>query len=158
MIRVGPVVIGCAASEAGVRRTEVSAMKCKAVRFAVAAIALSGLFAACGDDNDADEFPVGVYHQPGSTDAEGTMEFTSDGTFVLTGSDGLVFTEGTYSVDGDRFTWETDSYCKGVGEDAESASYSWSLDGDLLTMTPDGEDLCSDRMALAQDGFEKSDG
>jgi hypothetical protein len=158
MIRVGPVVIGGAASEAGVRRTEVSAMKFKAVRVAIAAIALSGLFAACGDDNDADEFPVGVYHQPGATDAEGTMEFTSDGTFVAIGSDGLVVTEGTYSVDGDRFTWETDSYCKDIAEDAESATYTWSQDGDLLTMTLDGEDLCSDRVGVAEAGFEKSDG
>lgn len=133
-------------------------MKFKGVRVALAAMAMSGLLVACGDDNDTSEFPVGVYHQPGSTDAEGTMEFTSDGTFVLTGSDGLVFTEGTYSVDGDRFTWETDSYCSGFGDDAQSATYTWTLDGDLLTMTVDGEDLCTPRVGVIQDGFEKSDG
>lgn len=132
-------------------------MKYTAVRVAMTAMAISGLLVACGDD-DTSEFPVGVYHQPGSTDADGTMEFASDGTFELIGPDGLVITEGTYSVDGDQFTWETDSYCKNVGDDAESATYTWSQEGDVLTMTVDGEDLCSDRVEVAEAGFEKSDG
>lgn len=133
-------------------------MKHTAVRVAITAMAISGLLSACSDDGDSSEFPVGVYHQPGSTDADGTFEFTSDGTFVAIGSDGLVVTEGTYSVDGDQFTWETDSYCRGVGDDAESATYTWSQDGDMLTMTVVGEDLCSDRVEVAEAGFEKSDG
>jgi hypothetical protein len=126
-------------------------------RIAVTAMAMMGLFAACGDDGDTTEFPVGVYHQPGSTDTSGTMEFKSDGTFVLTDGTETIVTSGTYSTDGDQFTWETDSYCRTVSAAAESATYTWTQDGDLLKMTVDGQDLCSDRVSLAESGFEKSD-
>ena len=79
-------------------------MSWKTVRVAVIALATFGLFAACSDDGNTNEFPVGVYHQPGSTDASGTMEFKWDGTFVLGNGDEIV-TEGTYSIDGDQLTW-----------------------------------------------------
>lgn len=131
-------------------------MKSKTARIAVVAIAIMGPLAACSDDGDTGEFPVGVYHMPGATDAEGTMEFTSDDTFELRFT-GEIVTEGTYSIDGDQLTWETDSFCKEIGDDAESATYTWALDGELLTMTVEGEDLCPDRAELMQLGLEKSD-
>ena len=132
-------------------------MRSKTVRVAVIAMATLGLFAACSDDGNTNEFPVGVYQEPGSTDTSGTMEFKSDGTFVLADGDEVV-DEGTYSIDGDRLTWETDSWCKNISEAAESATYTWTQDGDLLTMTVDGEDLCTDRASTIRSGFEKSDG
>ena len=132
-------------------------MRSTTTRIVVMAMAISGLFAACSDNGDTSEFPVGVYHQPGSTEAEGTMEFKSDGTFVLLAGDEVAVTDGTYSVDGDQFTWETDSYCRRVSDAAESATYTWTEDGDLLTMTVEGEDPCTDRAELVQAGFEKAD-
>lgn len=132
-------------------------MKSKAARLAVLTMASLGLFTACGDDGDTSEFPVGVYHEPGFPDADATMEFTSDGTFVLAVGDEIV-TEGTYSIDGDRLTWETDSWCKDVSDAAESATYTWTVDGDLLTMTVEGQDLCIDRVNTIRPGFEKTDG
>jgi hypothetical protein len=131
-------------------------MSSKTVRVAVIALATFGLFAACSDDGSTNEFPVGVYHQQGSTDASGTMEFKSDGTFVLAEGDEIV-TEGTYSIDGDQLTWDTDSWCKDISADAESATYTWTQDGELLTMTVEGEDLCTDRVNTIRPGFEKSD-
>ena len=132
-------------------------MSSRTVRVAIIAMATLGLFAACSDDGNTNEFPVGVYHQPGSTDASGTMEFKSDGTFVLAEGDAVV-TEGTYSIDGDQLTWETDSWCKNVSADAESATYTWTQDGDLLTMTVEGEDLCTDRVNTIEPGWEMSNG
>jgi hypothetical protein len=132
-------------------------MNSRTARIAVTAIAMMGLFAACSDDGDTSEFPVGVYHEPGSTDASGTMVFKSDGTFVLTDGTEAVVSQGTYSTDGDQFTWETDSYCRTVSADAESATYTWMQDGDLLKMTVDGEDLCSGRLSVIETGLEKSD-
>jgi hypothetical protein len=131
-------------------------MSSKIVRVAVIALATFGLFAACSDDGSTNEFPVGVYHQQGSTDASGTMEFKSDGTFVLADGDEIV-TEGTYSIDGDQLTWDTDSWCKDISAEAESATYTWTQDGELLTMTVEGEDLCTDRVNTIRPGFEKSD-
>jgi hypothetical protein len=141
----------------GSRWIEVSVMRSKTIRVAVIAMATVGLFAACSDDESSNEFPVGVYHEPGSTDAGGSMEFKSDGTFVLAYGDEIV-TDGTYSIDGDQLTWETDSWCKNISADAESATYTWTEEGDLLTMTVEGEDLCIDRVNTIQSGFERSDG
>ena len=76
-----------------------------------------------------------VYQQQGSTDASETIEFKSDGTFVLADGAAIV-TEGTYSIDGDQLTWDTDSWCKNVSADAESATYTWTQDGDLLNLSP----------------------
>ncbi len=132
-------------------------MKSRTARIAVMAIAISGLFAACGDNGDTSEFPVGVYHEPGSADTSGTIEFKSDGTYVLLGGGEVVVSEGTYSIDGDQLTWETDSYCKAVSEDVESATYTWTEDGDLLTMSVVGEDRCTGRVAVIQPGFERVD-
>jgi hypothetical protein len=69
-----------------------------------------------------------------------------------------VVTQGTYSIDGDQLTWENDSFCKTVSEAAESATYTWTADGDLLTMIVEGEDLCTVRVRVIQPGFEKADG
>ena len=131
-------------------------MSSKVLRVAIFALASLGMFAACSDDGNTNEFPVGVYHHPGSTDASGTIEFTSDGTFVLADGDEIV-TEGTYSIDDDQLTWDTDSYCRNISADAESATYSWTQDGDLLTMTVEGEDLCIGRVDTIQAGWERSD-
>jgi hypothetical protein len=132
-------------------------MKSTLARIAVLAIAISGPFAACSDNGDTSEFPVGVYHPPGSTDAGGTMEFKSDGTFVLVAANEVVVTEGTYSIDGDQLTWESDSFCKTESDAAESATYTWTEDDNLLIMTVRGEDLCTRRVEVIQTGFEKSD-
>ena len=121
------------------------------------AIAISGLFAACSDNGDTSEFPVGVYGQPGSTDTSGTIEFKSDGTYVLLDDNEVMVSEGTYSTDGDQLTWETDSYCKSVSDDAESATYTWTEDDDLLTMTVVGEDKCIGRVGVIEPGFERVD-
>ena len=126
-------------------------------RSALVGVALLGLLAGCGDD-DKSEFPAGVYHPIGGSDAEGTMEFSSDGTWVLTAGDGDVYSEGTYSVDGDLFTFVTDSFCKGPSGVNESATYTWTQDGDTVTMTLEGEDGCTARVEVVARGFEKSTG
>lgn len=120
---------------------------------------LGGLLGgACGDDDDATEFPVGVYHPVDGTEADGTMEFKSDGTWVVKDGSGVARSEGTYSVDDDLFTWETDSYCKDrFGEDGETATYRWAEDGNQLVLT-EGEDYCTDRVDVIRGGFERSDG
>ena len=134
-------------------------MKSKTARVAVMAIAIMGPLAACSDDGDTGEFPVGVYRLPGATETsiDQTMEFRSDDTFEVV-FDGETMTDGTYSVDGDQLTFETDSLCKEISDAAESATYAWTQDGDLLTMTVEGEDLCTDRAELMRLGLEKSEG
>lgn len=119
----------------------------------LAGVALLSLMAGCSDDTS--EFPVGVYHPIDSSESEGTMEFKSDGTWILQSGSGTVYSQGTYTVDGDKLTWETDSYCKNTNADAESAVYTWTQDGTTITMTQDGTDPCDARVEVIGRGFEK---
>lgn len=136
----------------GVTYDEVTIMTTKSMRMAVLGLVATGLVVGCGDD-DGDDFPVGTYQQTG---AGGTLVLREDGTFELDEMGGGLVTEGTYSVDGDQVTWESDSWCAARGEDAESATYEWELDGDQLNLTVVGEDRCDGRVIAIGPGFERS--
>lgn len=75
-----------------------------------------------------------------------------DGDFFYLMNDGSMVTAGTFSVDNDELTWETDSFCAGE-EGAEQATYAWVLDRNTLRLTPKGDDGCEERALKCSGGF-----
>ena len=56
---------------------------------------------------------------------------------------GHVAATGTYSIHANEFTFETDSYCDGMG--SGKATYTWTFKKDTLVFTIKGKDKCSPR-------------
>ena len=73
------------------------------------------------------------------------VTFKDDGTFVFS-EGGVVASEGTYSIDGNELTWETDSHCAAGG--AEKATYTWTFDNNELVLKAKGTDGCVDSAPL----------
>jgi len=109
------------------------------VRVAVVAAA-AGLLVACSGDEG---FPVGAYVSTANVNGLGpvTTTYHDDGTVTIE-QQGELASEGTYTVDGDRITL-SDSYC-GESEGQETATYTWSWDDSVLTMTTT-DDACESR-------------
>ena len=90
------------------------------------------LLSACTTLN----FPTGSFL---SEDGDEQLDFTIDGrfTYYLMGT---VDTVGTFSVQGDELTWETDRYCDANGP--RKATYTWTFENDTLVFQVKGEDRC----------------
>ncbi len=84
-------------------------------------------------------FPYGTFASESGTDQ---MVLNQDGRFTYLES-GTVVTAGTFSIQGNELTWETDSFCdeKGAGK----ATYTWTFENDTLVLQVKGEDRCADR-------------
>jgi hypothetical protein len=81
------------------------------------------------------------------------VDFTSDGAYSMSRSDIGPLVTGTYEVDGDKVTITDEDgllSCANVaadpGETGETATgiYTWRIDGDLLSFTPE-EESCATR-------------
>lgn len=55
-----------------------------------------------------------------------------------------VVTTGTFSINGNELTWETDSYCD--ERSAGKATYTWRFEDDPLILHVKVEDACADRL------------
>jgi hypothetical protein len=86
-------------------------------------------------------FPTGSFSM--KNDNEHIMEFTDNGEFTYYYI-GDVYTSGTYSIQGNEFTWETDSVCDAIG--SGKATYIWTYENETLTFELKGEDLCEQRI------------
>ena len=84
-------------------------------------------------------FPYGTFVSDSGSDQ---MVLNADGSFTYSES-GTVVTTGTFSIQGNELTWETDSYCDERG--AGKATYTWTFEDDTLVLQLKGEDHCSDR-------------
>jgi hypothetical protein len=99
------------------------------VGFLAGVLALTG----CGSDagTDSPEFPTGSYDV--LTTPTQVITFREDATYTVTYPDRVV-TEGTYRIDGDTYISESDTFCASRGV-TEPGTYTWSWDGQMLTMT-----------------------
>jgi len=102
---------------------------------------LAGLLVAC----TSPKFPYGTYvNGAGSTE----LRFKPDGTFTVNNS-GTIDDQGTFSIQGSQFTWETSSYCDPGGK----AAYTWTYQNPTLVLKVNGTDPCPDRRS-GIDGIE----
>ena len=77
------------------------------------------------------------------------IDFSDDGHFTVV-IDSKRVNEGTFSVQGNNLTWETDRECKeSVGAEVK-ATYSWTFKKDTLVFKVIGEDKCSNRLFFSQ--------
>ena len=110
----------------------------------VAALAL-GLTVLAGCGSGASTFPTGKWTATDESSGDvALMDFRSDGTWALT-ANGQEVTAGTYATESGTFTFKTDTYCKGVG--AEQGTYSWTHASEQLTLKKQ-DDSCTDRIGL----------
>ncbi len=98
------------------------------------------LLFACSTSSSEPSFPTGIF---ASESGPFKTEWRDDGTYT-SWMNGQEITSGTYSVEGNELTFETDSYCDSLG--AGEATYTWTFKDDTLTFEVKGEDPCSDRM------------
>ncbi len=98
------------------------------------------LLSACGTPSGKSSFPTGTFV---CESAPFKTEWRDDGTYT-SWMDGQEMASGTYSVEGNELTYESDSYCDSLG--AGKATYTWTFKDDTLTFEVKGEDECSDRM------------
>jgi lysophospholipase L1-like esterase len=86
-------------------------------------------------------FPIGVF---AAKDGAWIFRFDDDGTFTWSES-GEVVASGTFSIQGNELTWETDSYCGNAA--SMKATYTWAFENDTLEFQVKGKDKCTDRQA-----------
>lgn len=87
-------------------------------------------------------FPYGVYASNPEID-QMTLEENGNFTYKVSGT---VLTSGTFTVQGNEITWETDSYCD--QSNAGKATYTWTFDNDILIFSVVGEERCPGRLAV----------
>jgi lysophospholipase L1-like esterase len=85
-------------------------------------------------------FPKGTFS---AKDGDWVLVFDNDGSFKFSES-GVVAASGNFSVQGNEFTWEADSYCDRAG----IATYTWTFENDTLLLQVKGEDECADRLSV----------
>ena len=111
-------------------------------RTVVLAVAIVGVLGACGDANETEVFPTGRFEQVEAAFPT-TKEFNDDLTFVVWSEVGPVAPAGTYSINGNLITFETDPLCEPSGD--EQATYKWAMDDTTLTFAVQGDDSCLPR-------------
>lgn len=85
------------------------------------------------------KFTYGTYvNGDGSTE----LHLKPDGTFAIN-NHGPIVDQGTFSIQGSQFTWETSSYCDPGGK----AAYTWTYQNATLVLKVNGTDACTDRKA-----------
>ena len=94
------------------------------------------LLSACSSPT----FPYGTFV---SDSGSFEMVLKDDGSFTFSES-GTVVTAGTFSLQGNELTWETDSFCD--EKDAGKATYTWTFENATLVLDVKGEDQCADRL------------
>ena len=82
-------------------------------------------------------FPTGTFKTESGISV---LVFEDDGSFTFSEA-GTEETVGTYSIDGNELTWETDRYCSVLGK----ATYVWTFENDMLLLQLKGEDKCDGR-------------
>ena len=113
---------------------------------AIVVVAALGMLGGCSDDED--EFPTGKIVPVSATSTEeGYFEYKSDGTYVGIDGAGDMFTEGTYTIDGDEITFENDSFCEASAPGSNPVTYTFEWDGEMLTFGDNPDDTCADRAA-----------
>jgi len=115
-------------------------MKKKHITRVICIMFVLTVLSACGTSSVQSSFPTGMFL---SESGPFKTEWREDGTYT-SWMNGQEITSGTYSVNGNELTYESDSYCDSLG--AGKATYAWTLEDDTLTFELKGEDECSDRI------------
>lgn len=95
------------------------------------------LFACSGPS-----FPYGTYV---TSSGSNKLVLHDDGTYMFSQS-GRTISTGTFTIDGDKLTWETDSYCDKLS--ASPATYTWTYKDNTLVLAVDVSDQCSSRVRV----------
>jgi lysophospholipase L1-like esterase len=85
-------------------------------------------------------FPTGRLE---AENADWVLLFDNDGSFTFSES-GAVAASGTFSIQANELTWETDSGCEGLGQ----ATYTWTFENDTLLFQVKGGDECASRLGV----------
>jgi hypothetical protein len=109
--------------------------------FVAAALALTGCGSDASSEMGSPSFPTGSYDVLATPTQ--VITFREDGTYTVNYPD-RVLSQGTYTIDGDTYIAESDTHCASEGV-TEPARYTWSWDGQMLTMALQGEDACGGR-------------
>ncbi|MEJ2486273.1 MAG: hypothetical protein P8Y68_11110 [Anaerolineales bacterium] len=98
-----------------------------------------------------EEFPAGKSIVTEYRDQKLTIYFNADGTFQFVWPDrGGLATDGTYSVEGNKLTFESDSTCEEQGHPGHT--YEWKITDDQIAFEPVGDDPCFDRLGTMGKG------
>jgi len=117
-------------------------MKVKWTLFRIAMLLFLLTFAGCSSS----QFPSGEF----TSQLEGEeirLRFDEDGNFMIL-RNGREHAEGTYSVEGNQLTWLTDSSC--AAPNGETATYSWTLENQILTFSLVEKDSCMSRLYMLE--------
>jgi hypothetical protein len=113
-------------------------MNTKNVKILVIVSLLLLLLVSCSHSS----FPTGTF----TYESENwTLILSDDGSYTFL-ENGTVEASGTYSIQENTITWETDSYCD--KQKAGKATYTWSFKNETLFFTVNGEDKCTDRQSV----------
>lgn len=96
---------------------------------------LASVLSACASP----KFPYGTYD---SGNGSFTLHLQPDDTFSVYNHSQML-DQGTFSIQGNQFTWETSSACDPGGK----ATYTWTDQNATLVMKVNGTDPCFDRQA-----------
>lgn len=109
----------------------------------IAVSVLVVLVAGCGSGS---EFPAGSYEME-HNGTQWLMQFNDDGTWlgIYDGQMEAPEAAGTYTINNDELSFETDDGC---GTETEEATYTWTVEGDDLTFSVVGADPCGGRRTL----------
>jgi len=115
--------------------------------FLIMAIAITVAVSCSNDDNDNDLNPiVGSWEM---TQSEQGLEFSLTATFNanLTGTISTVITfNGETETENESFTWSTDGNKLTLMADGETDISTYSISGNKLTITSDGESIVLTRL------------
>lgn len=95
---------------------------------------------ACGEP----DFPTGTFSSEGEWQQ---YEFKEDGKWILRVG-GSINTEGTYSVQDNELTLETDLWCDAMEGVSTKATYTWTFKSETLIFEVKGEDKCTMRLDI----------
>ena len=117
----------------------------------VVCVLLAAAVTACGNDDDAGEFPTGTFYAPGGVEG---IDFNDDGTCRnFHDVDGWEL-PCKYAVNGDLYTEMWFDWPEGP---KFPATYFWSYDGESLTFELWGQDDNEFRLAFYTGGLTKSE-
>ena len=117
-------------------------MKLKWIIINITMLLVSVAFVGCSSS----QFPTGEF----TSQLEGqeiTLRFDEDGNFMIL-RNGREYAEGNYSVEGNQLTWLTDSSC--AAPNGETATYSWTLENQILTFSLVEKDSCMSRLYMLE--------
>ena len=87
------------------------------------------------------DFPTGTFS---AEDGYFKFEFMEDGKWNLQ-EGGAIRNMGTYSVQGNEFTWERDQGCDSLTGKSTKSTYTWTFKNRTLLFEVKGEDKCDRR-------------